>query len=388
MIVLGGRTNTVGENVQMEVYETESSEWKKFNSLQRFRHTVWAIDNFVYMHGGFENETPNIPTNSIVKIDLAQLFRTAPALMTKLEQAIGGGRAGSNASSRTGSTSPSDQSRANTPPLQSIAKQNERIRIGRAEVEVAVGEKPKIVALHELEDEKNKGLGRKLPDPYKQKQINSIDTLYSLFLNHLLRPREWSAQFDGNGYFAFRREHIIALADECQKVLEEQPMVLRVDAPIKVFGDIHGQYQDLMRFFDLWGCPSENGDIECFDYLFLGDYVDRGSHSLETICLLMALKVKYPEKIHLLRGNHEDKWINNAFGFAEECSNRLGEDPAEPDSVFNKINDLFDWLPLAALIEDKIVCLHGGIGSTLVSIEQIEQIGRPLEVIHEVSTPE
>lgn len=165
-------------------------------------------------------------------------------------------------------------------------------------------------------------------------------------------------------------------------------MVLRVDAPIKVFGDIHGQYQDLMRFFDLWGIPNDNGDIESYDYLFLGDYVDRGNHSLETICLLMSLKVKFPEKIHLLRGNHEDKWINNAFGFAEECSNRLGEDPAEPDSVFNKINDLFDWLPLAAIIEDKIICLHGGIGSTLVSVEQVEMIQRPLEVIHEVSTPE
>ena len=110
--------------------------------------------------------------------------------------------------------------------------------------------------------------------------------------------------------------------------MQEQPMVLRVDAPIKVFGDIHGQYQDLMRFFDLWGIPNDNGDIESYDYLFLGDYVDRGAHSLETICLLMALKVKFPDKIHLLRGNHEDKWINNAFGFAEECSSRLGEEPA------------------------------------------------------------
>jgi len=80
MMVLGGRTNTVGENVQLEVYETESSEWKKFNSLQRFRHTVWAIDSVIYMHGGFENETPNIPTNSIMKIDLAQLFKNSPAL--------------------------------------------------------------------------------------------------------------------------------------------------------------------------------------------------------------------------------------------------------------------------------------------------------------------
>ena len=70
MIVLGGRTNTVGENVLMEVYETENSEWKKFSSIQRFRHTVWAVDQIIYMHGGFENETPNIPTNSIMKLDL------------------------------------------------------------------------------------------------------------------------------------------------------------------------------------------------------------------------------------------------------------------------------------------------------------------------------
>ena len=71
MIVLGGRTNTVGENVLMEVYETETSEWKKFNSIQRFRNTIWASDfQYIYMHGGFENETPNIPTNSIIKLDL------------------------------------------------------------------------------------------------------------------------------------------------------------------------------------------------------------------------------------------------------------------------------------------------------------------------------
>ena len=81
MMVLGGRTNTVGENVQLEVYETESSEWKKFNSLQRFRHTVWVIDSTIYMHGGFENETPNIPTNSIMKIDLVNLFKGNSNLM-------------------------------------------------------------------------------------------------------------------------------------------------------------------------------------------------------------------------------------------------------------------------------------------------------------------
>ena len=121
-----------------------------------------------------------------------------------------------------------------------------------------------------------------------------------------------------------------------------------------------------MRFLDLWGSPyvdGKDGDIEAFDYLFLGDFVDRGNHSLETICLLLALKVKFPESIHLIRGNHEDKWINNGFGFSEECAQRLGEDPNDDDSVFVRVNRLFEWLPLAAIVEDKIICLHGGIGS-------------------------
>jgi len=74
MLVLGGRTNNVGENVQLEVYETESSEWRKFDSLQRFRHSIWAVDSAIFMHGGFENETPNIPTNTIMKLELSQLF--------------------------------------------------------------------------------------------------------------------------------------------------------------------------------------------------------------------------------------------------------------------------------------------------------------------------
>lgn len=152
-----------------------------------------------------------------------------------------------------------------------------------------------------------------------------------------------------------------------------------------------------MRFFDLWGSPwidGKDGDIEAFDYLFLGDFVDRGNHSLETICLLLALKVKYPESIHLIRGNHEDRWINNGyvmrfyqrFGFQEECATRLGEDPQDDDSVFNRLNKLFDWLPLAAIVEEKILCIHGGIGSQLNYIAEIENLERPLQVVHEVES--
>ena len=88
MIVLGGRTNTVGETVYMEIYETETSEWKKFNSVQRFRHTVWTVDANIYMHGGFENETPNIPTDSILKLDLVSYIKNIPLYMAKCEAAF------------------------------------------------------------------------------------------------------------------------------------------------------------------------------------------------------------------------------------------------------------------------------------------------------------
>lgn len=108
MVVVGGRTNTVGENVQLEVYETESSEWHKFDCLQRFRHTIWAIDSTIYMHGGFEKETPNFPTNTIMKIDLMALFRNLPPLKTKLEMCIGASNR-KNKAGATGAAAQEDQ---------------------------------------------------------------------------------------------------------------------------------------------------------------------------------------------------------------------------------------------------------------------------------------
>eukprot|EP01025_Chloroclados_australasicus_P064722 TRINITY_DN867_c2_g1_i3.p3 TRINITY_DN867_c2_g1~~TRINITY_DN867_c2_g1_i3.p3 ORF type:complete len:290 (-),score=41.74 TRINITY_DN867_c2_g1_i3:1060-1929(-) len=131
-----------------------------------------------------------------------------------------------------------------------------------------------------------------------------------------------------------------------------------------------------MRLFDEYGSPSTGGDITYIDYLFLGDYVDRGTHSLETICLLLSLKKEHPNNVHLIRGNHEASDINALFGFRMECMERLGD----PDGkiVWNRINQLFNYLPLAALIENKIMCMHGGIGRSIHNIAQIEKLKRPL----------
>jgi len=224
----------------------------------------------------------------------------------------------------------------------------------------------------------------------KQKQSDFLDEpLCDLFLNTLLNPSEWIKKSDQEmSKFKFKPELIYQLTKDCIEIVKNQPMVLRISTPVKVFGDVHGQYIDLMTFFYKWGEPKEgqNGDIIAIDYLFLGDYVDRGNMSLETMCLLMALKVKHPDRIHLLRGNHEDKLINCGFGFLEECQIRLGENPQEDDSVFNVINEFFEYLPLAAVIEDQILCLHGGIGANVKKISDIESVPRPLDVIHEATT--
>ncbi|XP_042448113.1 serine/threonine-protein phosphatase BSL2 homolog [Zingiber officinale] len=112
------------------------------------------------------------------------------------------------------------------------------------------------------------------------------------------------------------------------------------------------------------------------DYLFLGDYVDRGQHSLETITLLLALKIEYPHNIHLIRGNHEATDINALFGFRTECIERMGEQ----DGIWawHRINRLFNWLPLAALMEKKVICMHGGIGHSINHVEQIENLQLPI----------
>eukprot|EP01118_Nematostelium_gracile_P003658 TRINITY_DN14230_c0_g1_i1.p1 TRINITY_DN14230_c0_g1~~TRINITY_DN14230_c0_g1_i1.p1 ORF type:complete len:327 (-),score=69.57 TRINITY_DN14230_c0_g1_i1:28-1008(-) len=159
-----------------------------------------------------------------------------------------------------------------------------------------------------------------------------------------------------------------SLCSKARTILMEQPMLLELEAPIKICGDVHGQYYDLLRLFDYGGLPPNT------NYLFLGDYVDRGKQSLETICLLLCFKVKYPDNIFLLRGNHECANISRVYGFYDECKRRLSV------KTWKIFVECFNCLPVAALIEDKIFCMHGGLSPNLKNLQQITSLPRPVDV--------
>ncbi|KAJ1405973.1 WD40/YVTN repeat-like-containing domain superfamily [Sesbania bispinosa] len=158
------------------------------------------------------------------------------------------------------------------------------------------------------------------------------------------------------------------LCASSKEIFLSQPNLLELEAPIKICGDVHGQFSDLLRLFEYGGFPPEA------NYLFLGDYVDRGKQSIETICLLLAYKIKYKENFFLLRGNHECASINRIYGFYDECKRRFNV------RLWKTFTDCFNCLPVAALIDEKILCMHGGLSPELKNLDQIRGIARPIDV--------
>ena len=165
-----------------------------------------------------------------------------------------------------------------------------------------------------------------------------------------------------------KEEELRFLIDKSLPIIREQKMLVELEAPLHVCGDIHGQYYDLLRIFEHCGYPGE------YNYLFLGDYVDRGKQSLETICLLLCYKIKYPEKVTLLRGNHESSVTNRIYGFYDECKRRYNI------RIWKSFTELFNYLPVAAIIDDKILCMHGGLSPELKNIQNISEISRPTDI--------
>ncbi|KAI9848934.1 MAG: hypothetical protein M1838_000314 [Thelocarpon superellum] len=165
-----------------------------------------------------------------------------------------------------------------------------------------------------------------------------------------------------------KNAEITAVCAAAREVFLSQPALVELSPPVKIVGDVHGQYTDLIRLFEMCGFPPNA------NYLFLGDYVDRGKQSLETILLLLCYKLKFPENFFLLRGNHECANVTRVYGFYDECKRRCNI------KIWKGFIDTFNTLPIASIVAGKIFCVHGGLSPSLTHMDDIRQIARPTDV--------
>ncbi|XP_025095599.1 LOW QUALITY PROTEIN: serine/threonine-protein phosphatase 2A catalytic subunit alpha isoform-like [Pomacea canaliculata] len=162
------------------------------------------------------------------------------------------------------------------------------------------------------------------------------------------------------------------LCEKAKDVLIKESNVRQVCCPVTVCGDIHGQMYDLLELFRIGGKPPDT------NYLFMGDYVDRGYYSVEVISLLLALKVRYRDRVTILRGNHETRMTSQVYGFYDEVLCKYGS-----ANVWKLFTEVFDYLPLTALVEGQIFCLHGGLSPSIDTLDHIRALDRIQEAPYE-----
>jgi serine/threonine-protein phosphatase 6 catalytic subunit len=150
--------------------------------------------------------------------------------------------------------------------------------------------------------------------------------------------------------------------------LLEESNVVPVSSPVTICGDIHGQFYDLLQLF------KTGGEIPTTSYIFMGDYVDRGAHSVETLTYLLLLKAKYPSMITLLRGNHETRMITQTYGFYSEIQEKYGN-----ANIWRHCCEVFDYFPVGAVVDGRIFCVHGGISPAALTLDQIRTLQRNQE---------
>lgn len=157
------------------------------------------------------------------------------------------------------------------------------------------------------------------------------------------------------------------LTAEATKLFAREPSLLYIEEPLVIVGDIHGQLGDLYKIIELGGKPRET------KYLFMGDYVDRGEKGVEVLMILFTLKVKFPNYVFLLRGNHESRMATDLYGFRAECLRKYNED------LYKLICEAFDQMPLAAVVNGHFFVVHGGISPQLTKANDLNKVNRQVE---------
>ena len=187
--------------------------------------------------------------------------------------------------------------------------------------------------------------------------FNINDIIYNIFITLINKDSPISHRIS--------KETLKNIISEVKTIFKKESNLLHLSSDINIIGDIHGNIDDLIRIFE------KQGYVPDSKYLLLGDYIDRGNNSIEVLILLFCLKLKYPDYIFMICGNHEVSLICKHYGFYEECCDKYDEE------IFEDFICSFYYLPIAAIINDCIFCVHGGISSRLQSTNDINKIQRP-----------
>lgn len=182
-------------------------------------------------------------------------------------------------------------------------------------------------------------------------------------------PKQWLEKLR-DGQYLLEKEMKL-LCRMAVEILIEEPNVRNVPLPAIICGDVHGQFADLLEMFRIGG---EVGEIDSH-YVFLGDLVDRGFNSVESLSILLVLTVIYPNRITLIRGNHESRQVTSIYGFYDECTKKYGG-----SDIWRACCEVFDCIPLAALVGGRCLCVHGGISPELRKIDQMRLLNRRMEI--------
>ena len=397
MIILGGRGyhSSNGNNIlPIEVFNTETNDGFDFPGITMNRQTSFVYDKNIFLFGGFDSKTQQRPLGNLFRIPLEKLFERNIILKDIFI----------NKNDYIHKINANKNKNINANKQKMQFKLTQDVVIGSGGI-IQEGEEEQLIedpssyhkiSLHKLTEE-NKRIG----ESTQNQNINLLlhnkhqydEDLIEKFIQTLLRPFDWydPKMEEIHSNLPFNDEEIQKLIEEVKPILEKDHSLIKIRSPCKIFGNLYGIYNDLMRYFESYGNPSDDnqmGDISVMQYIFLGDFCDRGYNSLEIILLLFALKIKFPQFIYIIRGHHEDKNINAEYGLGQECIDRLSDDIRDPLSIFANINKAFDLLPFGVLVDNNILMVHGGIGSSINSLDDIDCIKRPIEVVQNVSNNE
>ena len=383
LIVIGGRNIESKQFIPLDVYNLNTGEWMQFTTNFRYRHGSFVFGDMLFIHAGFVSGEPPHACGYLSRLNLCKMFDHYPIIKENLSTdllvdpfcSVNDFKYPINYN-QIKDNSQIDNSR--------VYPLNSNVHMVVIKNQIANREMVRQINISKLTIESSR-LRQKYSD-FQETPNKYLVSLYSIVLDNFLKSKHWKSKPEP-ALFPVDKTIILSICDEVISILEKGPTLLHLRPGVKIFGSLHGQYRELLRFFDAYGVPDinpffEKSDIEALDYLFLGNFVDRGKHSLEVILMLFALKLKFPQQIHLIRGSHEDQEINWKDGLAYECKTRLRENPASPNSVYCRLNRVFEYLPLAAVLGNKILCIHSGIGNNVESLQQIAEIKRPFKLNH------